>query len=62
MEAVNTANQTVVTIFSSPFHCTPLITTLPQATTQSPPFCHGIASLYVPLASFEFGPVETEEM
>ena len=62
MEAVITANQTVVTIFSSPFHCTPLITTLPQTTTPSPPFRHGIASLHGPLASFEFGQVEIEEM
>ena len=62
MKAVNTVNQTVVTIFSSPFHCIPPITTLPLTMTPSPTFCHGIASLHVPLASSEFGPVETEEM
>ena len=62
MKVVNTVNQTVVTIFSSPFHYTPPITTLPLTMTPSPPFCHGIASLHVPLASSEFGPVETEEM
>ena len=62
MKAINTVNQIIVTIFSSPFHCTPPITTLPLTTTPSPPFCHGIASLHVPLASSEFGPVEPEEM
>ena len=35
---------------------------LPLTVTQSPPFCHGITSIHVPLASSVFGPIKSKEI